>query len=98
MIKSLLVWVAEEVMKVQEEVVCLFIYASPIRLLLPAPYVFFLHPHKFLNSETDLDLLFEKGHCSYQKSGSGNVLRIHQSGTESFFFSRRGDVMEAYFA
>jgi len=50
------------------------------------PTFFFLHPHNFLNPETGLDLLFEKGHRGYRKLGSGSVLRIHQFGTESFFF------------
>jgi len=31
------------------------------------PTYFFLHPHNFLNLETDLNLLFEKGHRSYRK-------------------------------
>jgi len=93
--------VAEEDMEVQEETVqnilyghgrnqIVWIFTKLIRLLLPAPLRFSPAPHNFLNSKTELDLLFEKGHPGYRKSGSGSVLRIYQSGFESFFFLDEG--------
>jgi len=61
-----------------------------LELFLLAPLRFSSCTPNFLIPKTDIYFLFEKGHCDYSKSGSGSVLRIHQSRIESFFFSIEG--------